>query len=315
MQVLRGEQDGTEFGGRYTPEPWQSCVVVQRTMSLSCSWVDATATEANPTSAAAAESSHARILRAWRCRFGVGRGGPRRLLYGVDKHDCSLSMQRKKIWAGLPLLIQMLGDRPPARAAASGLFARGAASSCLEFISSCFLLSPNRQPAPIRIFVEQDCVRLLAYCTGKHSPCEPLRQRMSDSKDTQTGAASVRLHQPSPLAAEIAAGPSDEPSPLVSHLSSSAEGMAQSSQHSIQAERDYAAAQRNEAREDADELHQFRMLALERQKATGGFAGAGAQAGPSQATGGAFEPFVGSRVGSPIPDKNGLGWPGASLSV
>ena len=138
---------------------------------------------------------------------------------------------------------------------------------------------------------------------------------MSDSKDTQTGAASVRLHQPSPLAAEIAAGPSDEPSPLVSHLSSSAEGMAQSSQHSIQAERDYAAAQRNEAREDADELHQFRMLALERQKATGGFAGAGAQAGPSQATGGAFEPFVGSRVGRPIPDKNGLGWPGASLSV
>ncbi|KWU47001.1 GTP cyclohydrolase I [Rhodotorula sp. JG-1b] len=52
------------------------------------------------------------------------------------------------------------------------------------------------------------------------------------------------------------------------------------------------------------------MLALERQKATGGFAGAGAQAGPSHATGGAFEPFVGSRVGSPIPDKNGLGWPG-----
>lgn len=141
-----------------------------------------------------------------------------------------------------------------------------------------------------------------------------IRQKMSDSKDTQTGAASVRIHQPSPLAAEIAAGPGDEPSPLVSHLSSSAEGMAQSSRHSIQAERDYAAAQRNEAREDADELHQFRMLALERQKATGGFAGAGAQAGPSHATGGAFEPFVGSRVGSPIPDKNGLGWPGASRS-
>lgn len=135
---------------------------------------------------------------------------------------------------------------------------------------------------------------------------------MSESKDTQTGAASVRIHQPSPLAAEIAAGPGDEPSPLVSHLSSSAERMAQSSRHSIQAERDYAAAQRNEAREDADELHQFRMLALERQKAT---VGAGAQAGPSHATGGAFEPFVGSRVGSPIPDKNGLGWPGASPSV
>jgi hypothetical protein len=28
-------------------------------------------------------------------------------------------------------------------------------------------------------------------------------------------------------------------------------------------------------------------------------------------TDGVFEPFVGSRVGSPIPDNNGLGWPGA----
>ena len=71
MQVLRGEQDGTEFGGKYTPEPWQSCVVVQRTMSLSWSGVDATAAEANPTSAA--ESSHARIMRFVSCRFGVDR--------------------------------------------------------------------------------------------------------------------------------------------------------------------------------------------------------------------------------------------------
>lgn len=30
---------------------------------------------------------------------------------------------------------------------------------------------------------------------------------------------------------------------------------------------------------------------------------------------GHFEPFVGSRVGSPIPDNNGLGWPGTSLLV
>lgn len=131
---------------------------------------------------------------------------------------------------------------------------------------------------------------------------------MSDLTEQQAGAAPTRIHQPSPLAAEIA-GPAGAPSPLVSHLSSSVEGTAR---HSLEAERNYAAVQRHEAQEDADELRNFRMLALERQKATGGFAGAGAQAGPSHAAGGAFEPFVGSRVGSPIPDKNGLGWPGAS---
>lgn len=125
------------------------------------------------------------------------------------------------------------------------------------------------------------------------------------------------MHHPSPLAAEVVRA-EGEPSPLVSHLSSSAAAAATSepstsSRHSIEAERSYAAVQRSEAQEDADELRNFRMLALERQRATGGFAGGGAQAGSLQAAGGAFEPFVGSRVGSPIPDKNGLGWPGASF--
>ncbi|BGP55770.1 hypothetical protein JCM8202v2_003377 [Rhodotorula sphaerocarpa] len=122
------------------------------------------------------------------------------------------------------------------------------------------------------------------------------------------------MHHPSPLAAEVAGSP-NEPSPLVSHLASSADAAEQpnaglTSAQSIEAERSYAATQRSEAQDEADELHNYRMLALERQRATGGFAGAGAQAGPLQPGQGAFEPFVGSRVGSPIPDKHGLGWPG-----
>lgn len=120
---------------------------------------------------------------------------------------------------------------------------------------------------------------------------------MADSSDS--AATPIRIHQPSPLAAEAAYSPNTSllsgPSP-------------QSSRQSLEHERQYAAAKRTEAHEDAEELRNFRMLALERQKASGGSSAAGAQGG----LGGAFEPFVGSRVGSPIPDKHGLGWPGAS---
>ncbi|BGP24755.1 hypothetical protein JCM10295v2_003674 [Rhodotorula toruloides] len=118
---------------------------------------------------------------------------------------------------------------------------------------------------------------------------------MADSSDSS--ATPIRIHQPSPLAAEFSY------SPNTSLVSSSSP---QSLRQSLELERQYAAAKRSEAHEDAEELRNFRMLALERQKASGGSSGAGAQAG----LGGTFEPFVGSRVGSPIPDKHGLGWPG-----
>ncbi|GAA5996570.1 GTP cyclohydrolase I [Rhodotorula paludigena] len=105
--------------------------------------------------------------------------------------------------------------------------------------------------------------------------------------DDHASAAPLKLHHPSPLAAEVAFSPP------------SSSSFAPSSHTSLQHERTHAAAQRTEAEEDADELRSFRELALQRQRAMGG----GSQSS-------SFEPFVGSRVGSPIPDKHGLGWPG-----
>ena len=119
---------------------------------------------------------------------------------------------------------------------------------------------------------------------------------MAGSTDRTT--APVHIHQPSPLAAEVSFSPSSS-----LHVDSP--------QDSLVHERQYVDAKRTEAHEDAQELHNFRELALERQRAMAGTAGSFS----SSSQGGHFEPFVGSRVGSPIPDKHGLGWPGASRSL
>ncbi|GAA5935395.1 hypothetical protein JCM3775_006261 [Rhodotorula graminis] len=116
---------------------------------------------------------------------------------------------------------------------------------------------------------------------------------MAESPDRT--AAPTRIHQPSPLAAEVSFSPAQLESSSLP---------AESDPDSLHHERQYADAKRTEAREDAQELHNFRELALERQRAMA----AGSFSSSSQ--GGHFEPFVGSRVGSPIPDKHGLGWPG-----
>lgn len=129
-----------------------------------------------------------------------------------------------------------------------------------------------------------------ARASGKRSRSSRSFRCVSRDKmaDDHASAAPLKLHHPSPLAAEVAFSPP------------SSSSLAPSSHTSMQHERTHAAAQRTEAEEDADELRNFRELALQRQRAMGG----GSQSS-------SFEPFVGSRVGSPIPDKHGLGWPGA----
>ncbi|GAA5908902.1 hypothetical protein JCM6882_005479 [Rhodosporidiobolus microsporus] len=89
-----------------------------------------------------------------------------------------------------------------------------------------------------------------------------------------------------------------------------------SASSSLAREHFHAAQQSSTAASEADELRSVRDAALERSKAAGGNEGAGGEReGLSLGSlppvpAGAFEPFVGSRVGSPIPDKHGLGWPG-----
>ncbi|GAA6040174.1 hypothetical protein JCM8097_004163 [Rhodosporidiobolus ruineniae] len=116
-------------------------------------------------------------------------------------------------------------------------------------------------------------------------------------------AHSPTLVRPSPLRHEASEGfgfpSSADSSSLASHPHTS-----DSTPTSIEHERQHAHNTRTEAEEDADELASFRLLALERQKAQ-----QGATHG-HPALGSSFEPFVGSRVGSPIPDAHGLGWPG-----
>ncbi|GAA6020988.1 hypothetical protein JCM10207_003880 [Rhodosporidiobolus poonsookiae] len=95
--------------------------------------------------------------------------------------------------------------------------------------------------------------------------------------DLARATSSLRLAHPSPLRHD--ALPSSPSSTALAH------------QHS------HPRTQDQEAHEDADELRTYRQQALERQKA-------------ATASSSSFEPFVGSRVGSPIPDQHGLGWPG-----
>lgn len=124
------------------------------------------------------------------------------------------------------------------------------------------------------------------------------RQLTMDSQDHSQSHA-LKLAQPSPLRQEAAYSPDSSsafPSSSSPHHSQLPSDASQS-RH----EQQYVLAKQTEAEEDASELQNFRRLALERQKE--------AQHAASQ--GSAFEPFVGSRVGSPIPDAHGLGWPGA----
>ncbi|GAA5844367.1 hypothetical protein JCM5353_004364 [Sporobolomyces roseus] len=88
-----------------------------------------------------------------------------------------------------------------------------------------------------------------------------------------------------------------QPSPLKSELISPSSSPTSTSR-SLEHERRFTQATKQEQEQDALELEDFRKLALEKQ-----------QNSQSQSTSN-FEPFVGSRVGSPIPDSNGLGWPG-----
>ena len=107
----------------------------------------------------------------------------------------------------------------------------------------------------------------------------------------------LRMPQPSPLKSELIS-PSSSPT---------------STSRSLEHERRFTQATKQEQQQDALELEDFRKLALEKQ-ANREFEGS-SQVGSSSGQGN-FEPFVGSRVGSPIPDSNGLGWPGnASLTL
>ncbi|KAM0746871.1 GTP cyclohydrolase I [Meredithblackwellia eburnea MCA 4105] len=56
---------------------------------------------------------------------------------------------------------------------------------------------------------------------------------------------------------------------------------------------------------DSAELEEYRAQAARKERQSTGTRTPGAVGDSAQ-----FEPFVGSRVGSPIPDHNGLGWPG-----
>ncbi|GAA6022436.1 hypothetical protein JCM11491_005506 [Sporobolomyces phaffii] len=98
----------------------------------------------------------------------------------------------------------------------------------------------------------------------------------------------------SPLASELLSSPTSSPS-----------SSPQTTTESLQHEQRFAQSNRQEQQKEALELEDFRKLALEKQQfdATASTSGGGGG-------GGNFEPFVGSRVGSPIPDRHGLGWPG-----
>ncbi|GAA5975976.1 hypothetical protein JCM11641_002855 [Rhodosporidiobolus odoratus] len=98
-------------------------------------------------------------------------------------------------------------------------------------------------------------------------------------------------------AAPIRPSPLRQQAPLPSDPSPSS---SQSTPTSLQHEAQHTQRKQSQAQDDADELRSFRQLALDKQKAANAV-----EAGTSS-----FEPFVGSRVGSPIPDAHGLGWPG-----
>lgn len=114
----------------------------------------------------------------------------------------------------------------------------------------------------------------------------------------ETNSAALRMPQASsPLKSELLSDASS-PSSLSQPLAESESGASQAS--ALAHEREYVNTNRQEHQRELGELEDFRKLALEKQPFES----------PTQ--GGSFEPFVGSRVGSPIPDRNGLGWPGES---
>ncbi|GAA5959218.1 hypothetical protein JCM3765_005111 [Sporobolomyces pararoseus] len=101
----------------------------------------------------------------------------------------------------------------------------------------------------------------------------------------------------SPLKSELLSSSSPSSSTTSSSSPQTTDNLA------LEHERQYNATNRQEQQREASELEDFRKLALEKQVHQQGQS-EGASGGSS------FEPFVGSRVGSPIPDRNGLGWPG-----
>ncbi|SCZ88049.1 BZ3500_MvSof-1268-A1-R1_Chr2-1g04155 [Microbotryum saponariae] len=92
--------------------------------------------------------------------------------------------------------------------------------------------------------------------------------------------SSSTVHRPSPLSAQVSSSPS-------SLMSSSPQ-----------------------EQEEMAELERYRQQALIDQMHQTHLGGRSSSAAGAVGGGASFEPFVGSRVGSPIPDTNGLGWPG-----
>ena len=104
-------------------------------------------------------------------------------------------------------------------------------------------------------------------------------------------------HRPSPLSAQLGSSPVAE-STLASFDPSTAPSQTYEQINAAPYSHNRpTAGQRTEQEEEVAELEAYREQALLHKKEVTGH----------------FEPFVGSRVGSPIPDNNGLGWPGMSL--
>lgn len=112
--------------------------------------------------------------------------------------------------------------------------------------------------------------------------------------------SSAAPQRPSPLSAQLA--PSVPESTSTSFSPAGAPPLAQEPLNT----RPYShnaptAGQRTEQDEELAELEQYRQQALQHKSAV--------------EHGSQFQPFEGSRVGSPIPDNNGLGWPGTSACL
>ncbi|SCV72257.1 BQ2448_4951 [Microbotryum intermedium] len=106
---------------------------------------------------------------------------------------------------------------------------------------------------------------------------------IGSSSSHHVAPSASTVHRPSPLSAQLSSSPS-------SVMSSSPQ-----------------------EQEEAAELERYRQQALidqMHQTHLGGSSSSAAAAAAAVGGGASFEPFVGSRVGSPIPDTNGLGWPG-----
>lgn len=122
--------------------------------------------------------------------------------------------------------------------------------------------------------------------------------RLQQEMQSNAPSSSAAPQYPSPLSAQLA------PSvPESTSTSFSPSGAPPLSQQPLATHPYFHNApttgQRTEQEEEVAELEQYRQQALQHKSAI--------------EHGSQFQPFEGSRVGSPIPDNNGLGWPGTSL--